>query len=267
MQAELDRVVARFGVDGQQVRRDHLISHVLAALSQHLDTDDVVFIGGTALSRTHLADARLSEDIDLVALGHRGRIAHKIETAVARSGIARSHGRPAWRPPPSTTRGSQPAVLMVPDGTSIQVQLLAGDGYRWPTEVVSVEQRYSDAAPAVLRVLTSEGFAATKLTAWLDRRAPRDLYDMWAMSRRGLITAQAARVFAAHGPFGRVPAIRMFEPAPSVPEWTRALAHQTNLTIGPQEAADIVTRAWRNAASDRARGAPEAESVPPMGTE
>lgn len=253
MQAELDRVVARFGVDGQQVRRDHLISHVLAALSQHLDTDDLVFFGGTALSRTHLADARLSEDIDLVALGHRDRIAQQIETAVARSGIARSHGRPGWRPPPTATKGSQPAVLVVPDGTSIQVQLLSGDGYRWPTEVVGVEQRYSDAAPAVLRVLTSEGFAATKLTAWLDRRAPRDLYDLWAMSRRGLITAEAARVFTTYGPFGHMPAIRMFEPAPSVPEWTRALAHQTNLTVGPREAADIVAAAWCSAASEPAR--------------
>ena len=128
----------------QQVRRDHLISHVLSA------------------------------------------IAEKIERAVRR-GLARSHGRPTWQPALTATTGSQPTVLTVPDGTSVQVQLLGGEGYLWPTEVVEIEQRYSDAPPARLRVLTADAFAAAKLGAWIDRGAPRDLYDLWAMSERGLI--------------------------------------------------------------------------------
>lgn len=32
-------------------------------VAERSPTDDIVFFGGTALSRTHLADARLSEDI------------------------------------------------------------------------------------------------------------------------------------------------------------------------------------------------------------
>jgi len=54
-------------------------------------------------------------------------------------------------------------VLSVADGASVQVQLLGGDGYSWPTEVVDIEQRYSDALPARLRVLTADAFAAAKL--------------------------------------------------------------------------------------------------------
>jgi len=117
---DIERVASTFGVGMEQVRRDHLISHVLAAIATDISTYDVVFFGGTALSRTHLAEARLSEDIDLIARIHRGEIAKQIERAVRR-GLARSHGRPTWRPALTATTGSQPTVLSVPDGTSVQV--------------------------------------------------------------------------------------------------------------------------------------------------
>jgi len=120
---DMERVASTFGVGMEQVRRDHLISHVLAAIVSDISTDDLVFFGGTALSRTHLADARLSEDIDLIARIHRWEIADQIEPAVRR-GLARSHGRHVWQPALSATTGSQPAVLSVPDSTSVQVQLL-----------------------------------------------------------------------------------------------------------------------------------------------
>jgi len=98
-------------------------------MEQVASIDDLVFFGGTALSRTHLADARLSEDIDLIARIPRREIAEQIERAVRR-GLARSHGRPAWRPALTATAGSQPTVLSVPDGVSVQVQLLGGEGYQ-----------------------------------------------------------------------------------------------------------------------------------------
>ena len=96
-------------------------------------------------------------------------------------------------------------MLSVADGTSVQVQLLGGDGYSWPTEVVDIEQRYSDAPPARLRVLTADAFAAAKLGAWIDRGTPRDLYDLWAMSERDLIGPSALQVFIAHRLFGTPP--------------------------------------------------------------
>ena len=63
---ELARVAVDYGAAENQIRRDHLISHVLHALAE-LDVP-LVFFGGTALARTHLTTAeaggRLSEDID-----------------------------------------------------------------------------------------------------------------------------------------------------------------------------------------------------------
>jgi predicted nucleotidyltransferase component of viral defense system len=64
--------MATLGVAEAQVRRDHAISHILAALSRHR-SEDLIFFGGTALSRTYLLDKRLSEDIDLIAVDHPRR--------------------------------------------------------------------------------------------------------------------------------------------------------------------------------------------------
>jgi len=138
-------------------------------------------------------------------------------------------------------------VLSVDDGTSVQVQLLGGDGYSWPTEVVGIEQRYSDAPPARLRVLTADAFAAAKLGAWIDRGTPRDLYDLWAMSERELIGTSALQVFIAHGPFGKPPSGWVFGQDLDEGEWTRALGHQTRLRVSAREAMAAVREAWLRA--------------------
>jgi len=248
--ADMERVASRFGVGMEQVRRDHLISHVLAAIATDISTDDLVFFGGTALSRTHLVDARLSEDIDLIARIPRADLAKQIESAVRR-GLARSHGRPTWQPALTATSGSQPTVLSVPDRTGVQVQLLGGEGYDWPTEVVLVEQRYADAPPARLRVLTADAFAAAKLGAWIDRGSPRDLYDLWAMTERNLIGPSALQAFMAHGPFGTPPAAWVFDRTLDEGDWIRALGHQTKLHVTARQAIDAVRQAWADAEVQR----------------
>ena len=45
---EAQTLAERFGVSPGQIARDHLISHLLAALSAHA-ADQVIFFGGTAL--------------------------------------------------------------------------------------------------------------------------------------------------------------------------------------------------------------------------
>ncbi len=238
----------QFGVDLEQVRRDHLVSHVLAAIAEAVPSDELVFFGGTALSRTHLTDARLSEDIDLVALAPRTQVAQDIERAV-RKGLARTHGRPTWRPSLTGTSGSQPATLIVDDTLGIQLQLVTGEGFLWPTEVADIQQRYSDASPARLRTLTAAGFAAAKMTAWIERHAPRDLYDLWALGERDLINAAAVQVFVRNGPHGHPPAGWVFDEPLDEVAWRHALGHQTRLRVTAAEALEAVRDAWRIAAS------------------
>jgi predicted nucleotidyltransferase component of viral defense system len=81
---ELLQIAARFGVSEDQVRRDHLISHLLAALSTEA-ADSVIFFGGTALARSLVPDGRLSEDVDLIALGSRTKVSTHLTSAIPRA--------------------------------------------------------------------------------------------------------------------------------------------------------------------------------------
>ena len=156
-------VEEQFGVGARQVVRDHVISHGLAAITAAAQ-GDVVFFGGTALSRTLLPDLRLSEDIDLIALGNRRDVGARIQAEVQRR-FRRTLGAVTFIPPLGEAPHPQPSILEV-KGTRIQVQLLTSEGYPpWPRQLVDLEQRYSDAPPARLQVLTPPAFVASKLTA------------------------------------------------------------------------------------------------------
>lgn len=237
-------VAAQFGVARDQVRRDHLISHILAVLSHHF-ADEVLFFGGTALSRTFIPEGRLSEDIDLIALTHRGATAEKIEGSLIR-GVRREYPGLTWHPPLTAVRDVEPAVLVDPNGATVRLQLLNRTGYpAWPTQRRQLVQRYSDAPPATLRVPTLESFAAWKTAAWVDRRAARDLYDLWLLSEIGALNATAAELFRKNGPTNKPPTAKQFSTHPDEVVWGSELAGQTRLNLTAAEAIEAVRRAWQ----------------------
>lgn len=167
-------VAAQFGVSGEQVERDHLISHVLAFLSATV-RDRVHFIGGTALARTHLPNGRLSEDIDLIAIDDRKSVAATLDATLPRA-FSRTHGRLTLEPTLSSVASTIPAVLQSPSGLAVRIQLLSGrDRVIWPCERRVLVQRYTDAPAAELFVPTLSAFAASKTSTWVDRRGARDL--------------------------------------------------------------------------------------------
>jgi Nucleotidyl transferase AbiEii toxin, Type IV TA system len=143
---ERDRIADRFGVGPRQVERDHLVSHLLAFLSERFG-DRIHFIGGTALARTYLPDGRLSEDIDLIAIGERKALAAELDAALPRA-VARALGRLTLEPALANVVDTVPAVLHSDDGLSVRVQLLsARQRVLWPTERHVLVQRYRDAPP------------------------------------------------------------------------------------------------------------------------
>jgi predicted nucleotidyltransferase component of viral defense system len=140
---ERDGVAEQFGVSVEQVERDHLISHVLAFLGTTVG-DQIQFIGGTALARTHLPEGRLSEDIDLIALDDRKAVAAVIDAALPRA-LARSHGRLTLEPTLGSVASVASAVLRSQSGLSVRIQLLsARDRVVWPGERRALVQRYTD---------------------------------------------------------------------------------------------------------------------------
>ncbi len=245
---DLERETARFRVADDQVRRDHAISHILAGISKTL-RDEVIFFGGTALSRTHLVQVRLSEDIDLIALGTRSETAERLTSAI-NNALLRTHGRLSWSPG-FTSKDVDPAILQTPTGIAVRVQLLAKHSYEpWPTEIRGIEQRYGDAPPAELIVPTIESFVGWKTTAWHVRGASRDLYDLWALAQEGSITPGAADLFAKHGTTGTRPREFMFVEPPSEAEWQASLSAQTRLEVTAADALATVRNAWAAAVGE-----------------
>ena len=241
--AEAAAVADMFGVADEQVRRDHLISHLLAALARHLP-DAVVFFGGTALARTHLPRGRLSEDLDLIAVPSRSAVAATLEATLL-DAVRREFGQLVWQPPLTAVRDTVPAVLRTRDGLTVRVQILDPAGYpAWPTERRQLVQRYRDVPAAALTVPTLPAFVASKMVAWHDRRAPRDLYDLWALARGGAVTDAAAELFARLGPTGAPPRPWMFTQPLAEADWVMHLAAQTRLTVGAAEALTVVRAAW-----------------------
>ncbi len=188
---EITTLATHFGVPEPQIVRDHLISHVLAALAQlpAPTRDTVTFFGGTALCRTWLPDLRLSEDIDLL-----------VETPAVGPDLTNIITRVLRRDFPDhqwlhlETRHQVATWELVAADLRVRTQLVQWR-HGWhviPTILTPVLLRYSDLpVTAELTVPTPNGFAAMKLLAWFDRQTPRDLYDLAGLAE-GPMTAVAA---------------------------------------------------------------------------
>jgi predicted nucleotidyltransferase component of viral defense system len=225
---DLTAVAASYGVAEEQVRRDHLIGHTLAAIAAA--SADVVFFGGTALARTHLADpasgGRLSEDIDLWSESRR-ETAQLLEKAIPRA-LRREFPGVEFTVGLSAVRAVDPAQLATPDGLRLRVQLLDADGGHahwrmWPTEARLLAPRYSDVQATRLVVPTLPAFVAMKLTAWLDRRAARDLFDLASLARLGAVSTESLEL--AEAALGYRPSAAMLRLEPQG-DWIIELSNQ-----------------------------------------
>jgi predicted nucleotidyltransferase component of viral defense system len=229
-----------FGVTEQQVRRDHLISHVLHGIAE-AHVEGLVFFGGTALARTYLPTGRLSEDVDLYAPGRRA-VAERLVRAVPRA-LRREFPGTEWSTPLVAVPQTQPGLLRAQDGLQVRIQLLDADvgWFSWPTETRDIVVRYSDVPATTLRVPTLAAFAAMKTVAWNDRHAERDLYDLAALAEAGAIDETAVSLVAEAT--GASVAAHMFEALPPL-NWEEQLAHQVRALPPAADCLQRVRRAY-----------------------
>jgi len=247
---ELADVAASFGVADEQVRRDHLISHILAAVAR-LNLP-LVFFGGTALARTHLMDldacAHLSEDIDLY--GPERRVTATVIDEQLPLLLRREFPRARWDPPLASVKGAVAAQFVSADGIRVRIQLLDSRGEhddlgRWPTEHIEVGLRYRDVPAVVLmRSPTLPAFAAMKTVAWSGRRAARNLYDLAGLARIGALTRDATALVKSAT--GWIVTPSLFASVP-VLNWEIQLAHQTRILASVAQCLAKVSEAYAEA--------------------
>lgn len=206
-------------VPESQIRRDHLLSHLINSLR---GADGLVFVGGTALNRTVLEDIRLSEDIDLHLLDHEPEsILDRLVEGVKLEYPALQSFKMQHAHDVQTFRLQEGLI-------HVRLQLIRNRP-SWatlPTTISGVRLYYSDLPTAVeIPTPTCESFVAMKLNAWLDRSAPRDLFDLWKLAYLKCFNTTALELL--EGLLGRKIQVQEFVHHPSVDEWTNELSHQT----------------------------------------
>lgn len=240
--SELDEWAGRFGVSSAQINRDHFISHVLRALGE-LDPN-TRFFGGTALCRTYLVQTRLSEDIDLLHLQPRELLdARRQELPKA---IRREFPDTEWSNVTSEGDGLA-SSLRPPDlhGVKIYVGRDGSNTAAWEFTQTHVQLRYSDLpADQVFQCPTPPTFAAMKLAAWCDRKAPRDLFDLSGLAAVGALGDQeVGRIFKAKMGVDIIMADFRHVPARTADAWETELGAQVGTLPSADECLTRVRKA------------------------
>lgn len=220
---EIRAHAASWGTSDEQIRKDHLISHLLNALPA---VEGFVFFGGTALNRTIVADGRLSEDIDLY-LDPTSPAELVAITAALTSGTRSEF--PDLRIVSQGGRGDVQTYAVTTEDLMVRLQVVGArqDLSRYETEIASVALRYSDLPASIsMRVPVSDAFVAMKCVAFEDRRAPRDLHDLGSLVRLGLVRPSSIQTLVRFRGFGPVRTLYTPARSPSQESWALELAHQ-----------------------------------------
>jgi len=240
-QQEMSLWAVRFGVAPEQIRKDHLISHLLAGIAHSTVAGRVVFFGGTALARTHLGNRRVSEDIDLWA--EPGQEVFSVLADELPRHVRREYPR-------LRIERDSPAIgnVVAPDGTQVRLQVVAyGAEHDRCVELErrNIDLRYTDfRQDAELTVPVRSSFVAMKHLAWADRAAPRDLADLAGFAAIGALDGEADAIVTCLRGFGV-----NFRDIDHLPERTRRawigdLAHQMGQPPDPDQALSTVRQAW-----------------------
>jgi len=235
---------ALWGMAEDQIRKDHLISHLLGSLA---GLKGFVFFGGTALNRTVLPNNRLSEDIDLY-LDYQSPADVVAILGAFQTGTRREF--PDLHTTSGGSRGDVETFAIAAEDLTVLLQVVGPrhDLSRYRTERADVALRYSDLPGTVsLPVPTVGAFVAMKCAAYEDRKAPRDLYDLGSLARVGAIQAsgvEALTAFRGHGP---VRTLYLPDRRPTLEAWQTELAHQLADPGSPDETLDMVRRALAEA--------------------
>jgi predicted nucleotidyltransferase component of viral defense system len=245
--SELQAWADRLGVATAQIRHDHLVSHLLATIPL-LSARNVTFYGGTALCRTILDGARVSEDIDLLHADPE-QLLEDLASTVPRA-LRREFPRAAFEPA-TRTHDTWTTNLIAPEPLRVRLQVTrTASADPWEFADAETSLRYSDLDETVrLAVPTPDTFVAMKGVAWHDRHAPRDLYDLAGLARGGYIRPAAAQLMHAKASHGWIPAEFERLPRSVLRDWDAQLAHQVRTLPDPADLAREVLSAI--AASER----------------
>jgi predicted nucleotidyltransferase component of viral defense system len=178
------------GLPAPTVERDYVLAHVLTAIAERDQDQQLVFKGGTSLRLCHFDDYRYSADLDfsltsaIDAEGATRLIAEALTDCQERIGL----------PLLELDERNPPRIRYVgPLGAKPRfVKLdLAPDELVEDTTILPIKHRYEDQEDGRCRVYTLEEITAEKLRCVMQRLQCRDLLDLYELLVVNNIDAEA----------------------------------------------------------------------------
>jgi len=183
------------------LERDYCLAWFLVGLSRSPLRETLVFKGGTALKRCYFGDYRFSEDLDFTLAEPRDLDTILAGLEAVYAGVQRASGivvRFARADRKShqnshTLYLSYEGPMPAASPKEVKVDITIREQLVRPVEDRPVLRGYEEYADlpedAPVRVYALEEIAVEKLVALTDRarNEPRDLYDLWRLTREGLI--------------------------------------------------------------------------------
>lgn len=184
---ELNRRAVKAGVPRAIVEKDYALSVGLFQLSGSKLANQLVFKGGTAVKKVYFPDARFSEDLDFSVLGVNER---SITSALSSlfEGQQINGINFIGLEKVKTRAGLQVALKfssVLGHVQRIRFDFSFRDNLALTPKRVAVLDDYG-LGEAKLLVLSLEELLAEKIHALFGRKAARDLYDVWFLSKRGV---------------------------------------------------------------------------------
>ena len=187
--SELTRIAEMKHLTIRNAEKDYLLEFLLYSLSD--DRRSLVFKGGTALYKFYNLN-RFSEDLDFDAIGKRfdaDKMIKKIIRNLELSGMQRTL-------PEKIEYGNETNIRF-----AIRGPLYDGSKNSMSRVTINISKRERPISPIMkllisifpelpsfeLSVLDIEEIAAEKIRCIITREKPRDIYDLWFLSKKGII--------------------------------------------------------------------------------
>ena len=179
---QLTDIAAKHGFDRDLIIKDYYLTLILYLLR---NIDGLYFKGGTALQKTVLGYARLSEDVDYTVIGVLDKIKSQIETLIKNSSVFTKVGKD--KDANGFTRlliyytlsDSREDAIFIDLNTRAKLSLVA---QKYP-----ITHFYREFIPEFsCNCLAKEEMVAEKVRATIQRNQPRDHFDVYTIIKKNI---------------------------------------------------------------------------------
>lgn len=198
---EIRQIAREYGVPESTIEKDYALSWILHAMSQH--TDLMAFKGGTGIRKMYVQNYRFSEDLDFTILKNIDQV--EVENIIKKTirTVKQSSGINFYDDIrlKENINGYEIGIyfrILRQNGNPLRIKFdmtkFEKEKIILPLDKRSILHSYSDDCSGSVLVYSIQEIMAEKIRSLFERTRPRDVYDVWHISKKYDI-AQALEIF------------------------------------------------------------------------